>query len=398
MKFQDQADLIIAQGALTNSKRPSTFIEGVYPTHLVKGSGCYVWDTNGNKYFDFICGLGCNILGYAQEDINKAIIMQLSQGATLSLSTPHELQLGYTIKSIFPFIERMKFLKTGTEACAAAVRIARAATNKDIILSEGYHGWSDGFVSLTDPSIGVPKRPPNTFQKLVDGDWDDNVAGVIIEPVMTDFSPARIDWLKALREKCTKLGVILIFDEVITGFRFQKLSVANYLDIQPDIICLGKAIANGLPLAVVGGSKKIMNCGEYFVSSTFAGETLSLVAAQKTIELLRSSHKIENLWLKGEAWLNEFNSYWPEGIRIEGYATRGRFEGIPLVKALFFQEAIGAGMLFGPSWFFNFHLAEKSKVTLDGCKDIICKIKSGTIKLKGKMPQSPFAEKIRQKI
>ncbi len=404
MKLQDKANRLIAQGALTNSKRPETFVKGVYPTHLKKGKGCYVWDYDDKRYIDFITGLGSNIIGYAHEDVNKAMAERMELGSTLSLSTEEELILAEKIRILFPFVDCMKFLKTGTEACSAAVKIARAYKGRKTILSEGYHGWADGFVSLTPPGIGI--KDVFNFEKLDTGkcgyespaDFElFDVAAVIVEPILTELSEDRILFLKSLQNSCNAAGALLIFDEVITGFRFPKFSVSNYLGIEPDLIILGKAIANGMPLSLVAGKKEIMNCDEYFVSSTFAGETLSLVAASKTIDLLRSKYSLDDLWDQGEDWKNEFNSIWPDKIRIEGYGTRGRFDGDPLTKALFFQEAVHAGMLFGPSWFFNFPLAEKSKITLDTVGDILCRIKSGNVRLKGEMPRSPFAERMRHK-
>lgn len=392
MNLLERSKLCIAQGALTNSKRPSTFVEGVYPTHLVKGKGCEVWDTEGKKYVDFITGLGSSILGYAHDEVNEAIAERMEFGATLSLGTHEEVELAEAIKGIFPFVDCMKFLKTGTEAAMAAVRIARAKTRKKTIMSDGYHGWSDGFVSLTEPAIGV--EGTFWFAKANEYVASDDVAAIIIEPVMTDFSEKRIEYLRELREFCTKQGTLLIFDEIITGWRFPKFSVANYLGIEPDIILLGKAVANGLPLSIVAGKKEIMNCGEYFVSSTFAGETLSIAAARKTLELMRTKYSLTALWEKGGIWLEEFNSIWPEGIKIEGYPTRGRFVGEPLTRALFMQEACEAGILFGPSWFFNFPLAERKDV-LSTIRDVIWKVKNNKVTLKGKLPQSPFAEKIR---
>ena len=417
MNLQEKADRLIAQGALTNSKRPETFIKGVYPTHLKNGNGCYVWDYENKKYFDFITGLGSNLLGYANQEVNTAISHRLTQGITLSLGTQEELDLAERLKIIFPFVDCMKFLKTGTEACMAAVRIARAYTHRKLILSAHYHGWSDGFVSLSPPSIGCPEQYDHSEEPLFyifDEDYEVNLtyskymysyidknsplnaAAIIIEPITTDFSDSRIEWLRRLREFCTKNGVLLIFDEVITGFRFPQFSVANYYGIEPDIICLGKAMANGMPISCVAGKKEIMNCGEYFISSTFAGETLSLAAAKKTMELLQTKYKLKDLWEKGEAWLTEFNSFYPEKIKIEGYPTRGRFVGDSEVKALLFQEACEAGILLGPSWFFNFPLSEENHI-LASLKEILCKIKKGNVKLKGEMPKSPFSEKMRKK-
>ncbi len=395
MKLLHRSENCIAQGALTNSKRPSCFVQGVYPSHLIYGKGCVATDETGRDYVDFITGLGTSILGYAHDEVNKAIIDRLQCGATLSLGTNEEIDCAERIKTLFTFVERVKFLKTGSEACSAAVKIARTYARNDYLYSEGYHGWHDEFTSCSPPALGIPAGARSYFCPITQHGPLPKSGVIIVEPIMTDMSEQRINWLHFLRKHCTLNGIVLIFDEVITGFRTPKFSMSNYLGIEPDLIVLGKAIANGMPLAVVGGKKEIMNCGEYFVSSTFAGETLSLVAAKKTMELLKSpKYSLEALWEKGKAWTEEFNSYWPEAISIEGYPTRGRFVGEPLARALFMQEACKAGILFGPSWFFNFPLAERKEV-LSTLKDIICQIRSKRVTLQGKMPQAPFAEKIR---
>lgn len=388
----------IASGYLTNSKRPSCHVQGVYPTHLRRGRGCKVWDTTGKEYLDFICGLGTNLLGYAHERVNSAVANQMTMGASLSFASTIEVETAEKLKEMFPFIDAVRFLKTGTEACAAAVRIARAKTGKNLVYSAGYHGWSDGFVSLTPPAIGVGEGAGHDFANLVDLEFEKmlaNAAAVIIEPVITDHSRARIEWLKRLREICTKLGVMLIFDEVITGFRFPKYSVSALYGIEPDLICLGKAIANGMPLAVVGGKYPVMNCGEYFVSSTYAGESLSLAAAKETMTLLQTKYSMDDLWLHGQHFIDEFNKIWPEGVTLLGYPSRGIFMGNQINKALFFQEACRGGVLFGPSWFFNFPMIEEYKNVLGLCKDILTRVKNSEVQLLGELPKSPFAEKVR---
>lgn len=401
--YHRRAQLCIAQNYLTNSKRPEALIKGVYPTHVKRGQGCHLFDHKGNKYLDFICGLGTNLLGYANPRVNLAISAQLGYGASHSLATHLEIEAAEKLKELFPFVDCVKWLKTGSDACSAAVRIARAKTGRDIILSEGYHGHDDGFVSLTPPAIGIPGeasgnltfdlgfRSKSSFDDL----WSD-VAAVIVEPIITDYSPARIEWLKNLREDCTKHGVMLIFDEIITGFRFPKFSVSEYYGIIPDLICLGKAIANGMPLAAVGGKYDVMNCGEYFISSTYAGETLSLAAAKESMTLLQTMHSIEWLWANGQRFLDDFNSIYPEQLTIEGYPTRGVFKGDPLVKALFFQECCKAGILVGPSWWMNFPLVDESKNALLTMRAILERIKRDEVKLEGEMPQSPFAQKVRE--
>lgn len=390
-----RSTLSIAQGALTNSKRPETFVKGVYPTHLTEGRGAHVWDTKGNKYVDFICGLGSNLLGYAHEEITGAIQDQARKGATLSLGTELEVKGAERVKELFPFVDRVKFLKTGSDACSAALRIARSYRGREMVLSEGYHGWHDDFVSMTQPASGVPQRA--YMDKLTSLEQiSPSMAAVIVEPVSLDDSPARIEWLNRLREVCTNTGVLLIFDEVITGFRYPKLSVANATGVTPDLICLGKAMGGGMPLSAVAGKSQFMDPHDYFVSSTFAGETLSLAAGLKTMNLLTSKHQIDYLWEKGWQFLAKFNSYWPEGLQIKGYATRGAFEGSALNKALFWQEACKSGLLFGPSWFFAFPHIDLMDSVLSSCKDILRRIEHGQVKLEGEMPQTPFAQKARE--
>ena len=223
------------------------------------------------------------------------------------------------------------------------------------------------------------------------------VAGVIVEPIILDGSKDRIEWLKALRQKCDESGALLIFDEVITGFRFEKYCVSRFWGITPDLICLGKAMGNGMPISVVGGRAAVMDCGEWFVSSTFAGETLSLAAALKTMTLLQSGkYDIGHLWEKGWRFMTLFNAMWPDKLRIDGYATRGAFKGDELVKALFWQEMCRAGVIFGPSWFFNFPHIDVMDEVLSTSQDVLTRIKTGSVKLTGDMPTTPFAAKMRK--
>lgn len=390
----------IAQGYLTNSKRPQSHVKGVYPTHVSHGRGARLWDHEGRSYLDFICGLGTNLLGYGNTRIAAAMAAEIERGYCHSFATHHEVEAAEKLKELFPFVEAVKFLKSGSEACSAAIRIARAATGRKWILSDGYHGWHDDFVSLTAPAIGVvPDKYGRNIRHISDERMAvcsfDEVAAVIVEPVITDCSDERRRWLQDLRARCTKHGVLLIFDEVITGLRWPRFSVAAHWSITPDLIVLGKALGGGMPLAAVGGRYSVMNAAEYFVSSTYAGETLSLVAAKTAMTLLQTRYSLDDLWERGRAFLDSFNALAPDLLRIEGYPTRGAFKGELLTKALFFQEMCEAGVLFGPSWFYNFDLASEAVGVLDGCRDVLTKIRLGQVTLRGEMPQSPFAEKVR---
>jgi glutamate-1-semialdehyde aminotransferase len=395
-KNHHRAQDCIAQGYLTNSKRPESLVKGIYPTHVSYGNRCYLYDPAGKKHMDFICGLGTNILGYGHPTVAEAISKQALRGASLSLATTLELDAAELLKQMFVFADCWKFTKSGTEACAAAIKIARAHTGRPVVLSDGYHGWSDTFVSLSPPALGCPPSEGLQVRKFEDlNQIDGSVAAVIVEPVQLDWSQERMEYLQALRDACTKAGALLIFDEIITGFRFLKWSVSSYSGVVPDLICLGKAIANGMPLAAVGGKYATMNSAEYFVSGTYAGETISLAAGIATMKLLMTKYKVDYLWERGMAWLEKFNSMHPL-LRIQGYPTRGAFVGDLQTKALFWQEACKAGMIFGPSWFWNFPLLEDTATMWGPIEAITSRLYRGEIKLEGELPKSPFAASMRK--
>jgi glutamate-1-semialdehyde aminotransferase len=397
MNIWQRAQSCIAQGALTNSKHPKMLIYGLYPSHIKYGHGSYLYDEHDNKYLDFICGLGANFVGYGNDLLNRELQKTLYGGYSHSLPTFHEVECAEALKSIFIFVDRWKFLKTGGDACLAAVRIARASSKKTLLLSEGYHGFGDMFTSLVPPHKGVPDDPNvEKLDPLLSEEQISRAAAVIVEPVITDDGRERIEWLKKLRELCTKHETVLIFDEVITGFRYKNFGVSNSYGITPDLVCIGKAMANGMPLAAVGGKAALMDDPEYFISSTYAGEVLSLVACKKVLELLTKNpdYDIKRLWSMGEEFKNSFNKIMHD-VKIEGYGTRGIFTGEPEKIALFFQEMAKVNILFCKSWFYNFgHIPHQDNV-LDCISTVADKMRAGTVKLEYPLPQSPFSMGVR---
>lgn len=384
----------IAQGSLTNSKRVECLVKGVSPTHIKKAEGCFVYDVHDKKYMDFICGLGTNLFGYGNAHIVDAVKKQMSDGWLASIPFTKEVEAAELVKNWFPFVEKVRFLKEGTTACQSAIRIARASSGRTKVLSHGYHGHADPFISLTPPALGVPDDPNIfTLEKL--NQIDDKTAAVIIEPIITDWSPARINYLQDLKAQCRKVGALLIFDEIITGFRWPKFSFANWSGVYPDIILLGKACAGGFPLSIVGLSNRVSDLKQWFVSGTFHGDCLALAAFTETVSLLMNKYKIEELWESGEDFMRDFANLGQDKIKITGYPTRGVFEGDPLIKALFWQEAAKAGILFGPSFFLCFPHKEHLASVLSFAQDIIPKILAGKIELEGDMPASPFSQKAR---
>ena len=162
----DVANKYIAHGALTNSKRESSFVPGCYPTHFYKGQGCFVYDLADKRYIDYLGGLGSNLFGYNNTKITVAMQAALLDGCSLSLGTPREAYFAMKIRDKFPHMDKIRILKSGSEGCSAAIRIARAYTGKLDIVSEGYHGWHDQFTYLTPPAKGV--APNGYIHKLAD--------------------------------------------------------------------------------------------------------------------------------------------------------------------------------------------------------------------------------------
>lgn len=397
-KLQARADQVIAGGALTNSKRPQSFVRGVYPTHIQRGIDAVVFDADGNKYVDYICGLGSQLFGYRNDRINAAVMNQLTaRGSIFSLGTELEVEVAEGYANLFSHIEQVRFLKTGSEACSAAIRIARAATGRTLVLSDHYHGWSDEFTSLTPPASGVP--PQNHIKKLWRNQNDiasGEAAAVILEPVAIDCSEDNVKYLRSLRASTAASGTLLIFDETITGLRYPGLSVSKRYGIDPDLTIMGKAIGGGLPLALVGGRAQYMSA-DYFVSSTFAGDCLALAAAKAVLDILKDQTVLIRLESQAKAFQTLFNRIQPDLALLEGYGTRCAFKfPSDMTKALFFQECVKAGVLFGPSFFYGTTHHEHDEFTLGVCKSVLTRISNNEVKLEGELPVTPFAQKVRE--
>lgn len=381
----DQDQKYIAQGCLTNSKHPDRFVKGVYPTHAVEAKGCEIVGSDGKRYIDFICGLGTNLIGYNNVKISQAVAAELYNGFSPSLPTKHAAEAAEALTEIYPWVEKWKFLKTGSEACSAAVRIARAYTKEWFVGSKGYHGHMDLFISLTEPSHGVPDD-----YRIGDTCFPGELSACsIIEP---DFYDA--DRLQLIRDHCNDVKALLIYDEVVTSLRYRHFSVSQDTKIRPDLIIVGKSMAGGLPLAAVGGPSAIMDA-DYFVSSTYAGETLSLAACKEMCKLVQTTYINEDLWKTGGRFKDRFNAISPN-VQIDGYNTRGSFRFLDKRwEHLFYQECCKAGLLFGPSWFWAYPHADHADSVIAVVGDILDRIESGQCKMEGVSPTSPFSKGVR---
>ena len=293
-------------GAQTYSKSHRYLSGDCVPYFMECGRGGRVWDVDGNEFIDFILGLGPVTVGYNNPEINEVVKEQLAKGIIFSQSTVLEIELSEKLVDIIPCAEMVRFVKNGGDATSAAVRLARAATGREIIAACGYHGMHDWYIGSTSLNEGVPQAVCDLTQcfeynnitslEKVFAENRGKVAAVILEPVQ-DCGPVD-DFLGKIKQLCEKNDTVLIFDEVVSGFRIALGGAQEYYGVVPDMAAIGKGMANGMPLSAVVGKKELLDqiSEGVFISTTFGGEALSLAAALKTIEILARPDSFKHIW------------------------------------------------------------------------------------------------------
>ncbi len=363
LNLLNRASGLIPAATQTLAKGPGQYVRGIAPVYLQSGKGCRVIDVDGNEYIDFTMGVGPLSLGYSYNKVDIAIREQLEKGITFSLMSPLEVEVAELIHEVIPNAERVRFSKSGADATSAAVRLARAFTGKKNIVCCGYHGWHDWYISVTDRNLGIPEEIKNltfTFNyndiDSVLNAIDSDTAAVILEPVT--FDEPREGFLHKLRDICTEKGIILIFDEMWTGFRMALGGAQEYFDIKADIAVFSKACANGMPISIITGKAEIMDLleKEVFFFTTFGGEALSLAATKATITEIRDKNVTAYLNNYGKIIKDGFNNIADElgmyYVRAKGYNFRSMVTfdaeaGNPLLmKSLLQQELIACGILW----------------------------------------------------
>ena len=312
-KLYIRAKKIIPGGNMLLSKRPEMFLPNYWPSYFHKSKGCEVWDLDNKKYFDLsIMGVGTNVLGYGHKEIDDAVKQTIKKGNMSSLNCPEEVILAEKLLEIHPIFDMVRFTRTGGEANAVAIRIARAATGKDNVAVCGYHGWHDWYLSVNLgnkysldghllPGLqpkGVPKNLKNTSFTFNYNDIDKvkqlikekKLAAIKME--VTRNIPPKKNFLRIIRKLCTENNVALIFDECTTGFRTAYGGIYKKYNVSPDIVLFGKALGNGYAINSIIGKKEFMEEAQRsFISSTFWTERIGPTAALKTIEVMK---KIES--------------------------------------------------------------------------------------------------------
>ena len=417
MAWLARAKQVVPGASQTLSKGPGMFVEGAYPVFLERGRGSHVWDVDGNEYVDYILGLASITLGYAYPAITEAVARQLERGSIFSLPHPLEVEVSERLTEIIPCAEMVRFVKTGSEADAAAVRVARAATGRDVVLFAGYHGWHEWYAVTTPRSKGIPKD----FARLVvPFDYNDlasleraldehhgRVAAVIMEPVLLD-APAS-GFLAGVKAAAHRHGALLIFDEIVSGFRWAVGGAQEHFGVVPDLATFGKGMANGLPLAAVVGPRELMREFEdVFVSSTFGGDTLALAACLATLDVYRREPVIEHLWRMGRRFQDGFGALAARlgvPVRTVGYPVHPKVvidhrspEAQRLLMSLFLQETAARGVIFHFAGFNVSYSHTEADVdhTLGACADALRVIEEAladgriTERLRGQPYQEAF--------
>ncbi len=341
-KLYERAKKFIPGGTQLLSKRPEMFLPGLWPAYYSKAKGCKVWDLDGREYIDVsFMGIGANVLGYANDEVDRAAKEAIDNGGMCTLNAPEEAYLAEKLIELHPWAGGVRYAKAGGEAMALATRIARAYTKKDMILFCGYHGWHDWYLAanlsnknaLDDLHIpgleplGVPSGLAGTnlpfhynnideFNALINK-HKNAIAAVVMEPIRNDYP--QNGFLEKIRKTTEELGIVLVFDEVSAGFRLCTGGSHKVLGVTPDIAVFAKGMTNGYPLTAVVGKRDVMDAAqETFISSTFYTERVALAATLKSIEV----YDREEVWKKQSEYGKIIQDGWKAkalsaGINIE---------------------------------------------------------------------------------
>lgn len=295
-KLIQRALSVIPSAGQTDTKTPGERVLGAQPDFFIEGKGAYARDSDGIWWLDCQMGLAAYILGYNDARVNHYVIDQVNKGSIFSLSSTLEMEVAEVLIELFPEFDRVRFAKNGSDVTSAAIRIARSYTGRDHIIGCGYHGFQDWSMSLVAGISGIPR----CVRDLTEGQEEVDLAKVLraldtfperFAAVIVDTGGSGIpdpELLRRVRERCRATGTVFIMDEIVSGFRVGLRGVLGKTGIVPDLMCLGKAVANGFPLSVLMGPKDLLELAPTTgMSATFAGDCIALAASKATLEQLK---------------------------------------------------------------------------------------------------------------
>lgn len=345
LKQLARAEKVIPLGAQTVSKSKLTLPPGIAPLYATHADGCRIWDVDGNEYVDLVSGLAAVNLGYGDKEIGDAVIAQVPRGITISLAHPIEAEVAELIVDLVPSAEMVRFGKNGSDATSAAIRVARGFTGRDHVIVCGYHGWHDWYIGTAPTrNLGVPDDvtalahsvPFNDLSAMEEQLQKNPIAAIIME-VMTLEWPEE-GYLQGVRALADKYGAVLVFDEMVTGFRFANGGAQEYFGVTPDLSTFGKGMANGYPLsAIVGKREYMMVLEKAFFTGTFGGELLSLTAAKVVLKRIKSTPVISEISDLGQ----RLSDMVTEVIERVGASDVVSLQGHPAWKFLVWNPEVG---------------------------------------------------------
>ncbi len=343
-EFENGKSLI--PGGVLGIRRPYNFVQGEFPIYFEEGKGGRVSDIDSNEYIDYLCAYGPMILGNREEEVDDAVIEQIkNKGFCFSLTQKYQNQLAQKMNELVPCAEMSLFVCTGSDATSTAIRLSRSYTGKTKIMRCGYHGWHDWCVEVKG---GIPEKlyedvyefkynNLESLETLLNEHGNDTAAVIITplgHPLAAPIQEPKKGFLEGVKNLCEKYNIVLIFDEIRTGFRVTLGGAQQYYGVTPDLAVFGKAMANGYPIGAVTGKAEIMKEGEsnVFISSTFFPNSMSYVAALKTIEILERDKVLDKIWEKGKVFNQKIEEL------LEKYPVGARFSGIPPMMFITFDK------------------------------------------------------------
>jgi glutamate-1-semialdehyde aminotransferase len=372
--YFEEALRYIPWGTQTNAKRPYPFFKETMPKFIVRGKGCRIWDMEGKEYIDFRLALGPVTLGYCYDEVDDAVRAQMAKGVLFSMASPIELELAKRVSAMVPNAEMVRFMKTGEDANMCNVRIARAHTRRDMILMSGYHGYPDWFSTEGSPANGVPEVLKEYVKVIPWGNcaaaeelirrYGERVACVISIPY--DFNDDTDGtYIRLLRKLTKEYGILLVLDEVLTGFRLAPGGAQQYYGVDADLAGYAKALANGYPLSVYCGKREYMETLYTMrMTTTYAGETLSIAAGVATLDIMAREKVHEQIWAMGRRLMEGFNVM-AKDLGVEGHAAglapapylkfAGPDPGFhDRLEYLWHRELYREGIFINPRWFISY--------------------------------------------
>jgi glutamate-1-semialdehyde aminotransferase len=396
LEHWERSKSVVIPGSSTISKRADLYPYGAYPIYLEKAEGAEVIDIDGNRFVDFQSALGAVILGFNHPAVKRALFDQLELGTLFSLSHPSLFDLGKKILTHIPCAERIRILKNGSDATTGAVRIARAYTQREKILACHYHSWHDWYYVSTHMNAGIPSSLKNDVISFPYGDLDKfkellqankgTVAAVIMEVAHLHAPPK--EYLESVKKLTHDSGALLIFDEVVTGFRFGLGGAQSYFNVLPDIACFAKALGNGSPISLIAGKEQLMEATQHVVTTqTYGEDCLAIAAAIATLEVIEKEPVVETIWQLGTLLKDGYNALaQAHGINSHciGYPARLSIEftyqdkrQCQFLKSYLLQETAKDGFLIAHMIFINYaHTKEHIFNLLQSIERIFKKLKS----------------------